>query len=287
MINHLYLQGQLGSDWDSNDQGSNLFWYTLGSSRNPCYPRYFFRTQFEQREEAGEAGPAWSETDYVQIGQVWNRDRLQIDIYEFSPLHPVSEVQRWDEPERYPSFILPGDFQSLPYEEPTPEISHPLADPPTFRPSSPALKQIANRYGDPRIVDVQDKVTLLGYDLDDRRAAPNSMVVLTLYWQAVEVVNLPYKIFVHLVGPGDTLWAQSDDVPACGTRPTQGWQVGQAVVDRHVIRLPVDAPPGDYLLRVGLYEPQTGLPMDLLDVMGNPKGINFDLGQVVVRPGGA
>lgn len=287
MINHLYLQGQLGPDWDSNDQGSNLFWYTLGSARNPCYPRYFFRTQFEQREEAGERGFAWSETDYVHIGQVWNRDRLQIDVYEFAPLHPVAEVQRWEEPARYSSFILPGDFQSLPYEAQAPEISHPLADPPTFRPSSPALEQIAHQYGDPRIVEVRDKVTLLGYDLDDRRAAPNGLLVLTLYWQAAEVVNLPYKVFVHLVGPDDTLLAQSDDVPACGTRPTQRWQVGQAVVDRHVIRLPANAPPGEYLLRVGLYEPQTGLRMDLLDGMGNAQGIHFELGRVVVRPGGA
>lgn len=290
MINNLYLQGRLQGDWDSNDQGSNLFWYTLGFPRNPCYPRYYFLAEFQQNEEAGQELPNFSLSDYVQIGQVWNRDRLQIEVYEFAPIGRDNEVVIWPEPVHYTSFVLPKDFSSFPYEEiSSPAISNPLPDPPTFRPSLSALQQIADQYSDPRIVNVRDKVALMGYDLDGAWARPGGVVVLTLYWQAVDVVNLPYKTFVHLVSDGgqgseSKLWAQSDDYPACGTDSTQHWQVGQTVVDRHAIRLPADVPPGDYLLRVGLYEPRSDLRMDFLDSLDNPQGTSFALTRVTVQP---
>jgi hypothetical protein len=290
MINNLYLQGRLQGDWDSNDQGSNLFWYTLGSPRNPCYPRYYFLAEFQQNEEAGQELPNFSLSDYVQIGQVWNRDRLQIEVYEFAPMGRDNEIVIWPEPVHYTSFVLPEDFRSFPYVEvSSPAISNPSPDPPAFRPSPLVLQQIADQYSDPRIVNVRDKVALMGYDLDGTWARPGGVVVLTLYWQAVDVVNLPYKTFVHLVSDGGQgsepkLWAQSDDYPACGTDSTQHWQVGQTVVDRHVIRLPADVPPGDYLLQVGLYEPQTGLRMDFLDVLGNPQGTSFVLTRVTIQP---
>jgi hypothetical protein len=289
MINNLYLQERLQGDWDSNDRGSNLFWYTLGSSRNPCYPRYYFLAEFQQKEDAGQELPNFSLSDYVQIGQVWNRDRPQIEVYEFAPMGRDNEIVIWPEPVHYTSFVLPQDFRSFPYEEiSSPAISNPLPNPPTFRPSLSALEQIADQYSDPRIVNVRDKVALMGYDLDGTWAKPGGAIVLTLYWQAVEVVNLPYKTFVHLVSDGGQgsearLWAQADDYPACGTQSTQYWQVGQTIVDRHLVRLEADMPPGDYALRVGLYEPQSDLRMDLLDALDNPQGTSFVLAHVTVQ----
>jgi hypothetical protein len=288
MVRHLYAQGDLQGAWDSNDEGTNLFWYTLGAQRNPCYPRYYFLTQFQQRQEAGDLA-SFNQTDYVQIGQIWNRDRLQIEIYEFAPLGRDDAVPTtWAEPARYTSFVVPDDFHSSD-EETMPDISNLLPSPPVFRPNPSALTQIADQYGDPRIVNVRDTVTLLGYDLDDTWAEPGGLVVLTLYWQATEVVNLPYKVFTHLVSDeaatgSSQLWAQADDFPACGTRPTYRWPVNETITDRHVLRLPADIPPGEYVLRIGLYEPKTGLRMDLLDELSNPQGISFDLIRVIVHP---
>jgi hypothetical protein len=283
MIHSLYAQRYLQGDWDSNDHGSNLFWYTLGVPRNPCYPRYYFLTQFEQRDKSEEDSSQPALAGYARIGQVWNHDRLQIDVYEFAPMGRTEEMTIWSEPARYTSFVVPGDFHSLPYEKTAPNMANPLPVPPTFRPGPLALKQIADQYGDQRILNVRDKVALMGYDLDETWARPGGLAVLTLYWQAVEVVNLPYKIFVHLESSDGKALAQADDFPACGTRSTQHWPVGQTIVDRHIVRLPADIPPGDYLLRVGLYEPQTGLRMDLLDAQGNPQGNSFDLTQATVR----
>lgn len=289
MIQHLFAGGELQGDWDSNDEGSNLFWYTLGTPRNPCYPRYYFLTQFEQREDDDTRSPSFNETDYVQIGQVWNADRLQIDVFEFAPLDHDRETIIQAEPARYETVVEPADFYALPFEEAQPQIAQPLSELVLFQPSPGALDQIAAHYSDPRIVQVRDTVALLGYDLDDTWAVPGGLLVVTLYWQAVEAVNLPYKIFTHLVGAEDDsaqLWTQADDFPACGTQSTQRWQVGQIVMDRHVLRLPAGLPPGVYTLDVGLYEPQTGLRMDRLDVMHNPQGSSVEIGQVTVRPAG-
>lgn len=289
MINQLYLEGTLQGDWDSNDYSSNLFWYTLGFPRNPCYPRYYFRTQFHQKEGAGDSLPKFSLTRYVHVGQVRNRNRLQIDVYEFAPQDTGVEITVWPEPARYGTYVKPEDFRAVPYATTVPRIPISLTSPFVFRPGPSALQVIADHYGDPRILNVRDEVAVVGYDLDDTWAVAGGVVVVTLYWQATEVVNLPYKVFVHLEGEsvqdsGPMLWSQADDFPACGTRPTQGWQVDQIVADRHVVDLPAAIPEGDYVLRVGLYEPGTLQRMDLLDSLGNPQGTDFDLSAVTVRP---
>jgi hypothetical protein len=201
-----------------------------------------------------------------------------MDIYEFAPLQASVQPAIWAEPEVYTSSVTPADFRTLPYTEPEPVISVPLASPAIFRPAPAALQHIADHYGDTRINQVRDKVALMGYDLNTQRAMPGGVLTLTLYWQAVDVVNLPYKVFVHL---DDTTTArtiaQADDLPACGTRPTPRWRVGEIVPDRHVVELPDDLATGEYVLRVGLYEPQTQQRMDLLDAAGHPQGTSLEV----------
>jgi hypothetical protein len=285
MINQLFLSGEFRGDWASNDEGTNLFWYTLGAPQSPCYPRYYFASQFEQRDaDDSITQPAFALDRYVRIGQVWNRDRSEIDVYEFAPLGGQGEATTWQEPGQYDSYVTPDDFKTDPYEDPLPSISEPLASAAVFRPGPVALQRIAEHYADARIEGVRDKVALLGYDLEDRWARPGGVVVVTLYWQALEVVNLPYKVFVHLgSADGSREWAQADDWPACGTQPTQRWQVGQIVADRHVVQLPPDVPTGEQVLLVGLYEPQTTQRLDLLDTMGNPQGTEVTLAPLRIR----
>lgn len=284
MINQLFVTGQLQGDWDSNDDGSNLFWYTLGAPRNPCYPRYYFRTQFEQRE-SDRPPPDLAQRGYRLIGNVWQGDRLQIEVFEFDPLAAAGQPATWPEPDTYSSFVSIGDFQSWPYRDSPPTIAQPLPQPkPVFRPSPEALEQIAGQYGDPRITQVQDRAALLGYAENTTWSRPGGVLVLTLYWQAREVINLPYKIFVHLIDANGQLVAQSDQIPNCGTRPTNKWPLDQPVQDRHLLQLPPDLPAGQYSLEVGLYEPRTGRRLDFLDGLGNPQGTSYPLPPLTIPP---
>ncbi|MGC8879085.1 MAG: glycosyltransferase family 39 protein [Anaerolineae bacterium] len=285
MIQQLFLEGTLQGDWDSNDRGTNLFWYTLGWPRNPCYPRYYFAAQFQQKgKEDTPTSPAFDLKRYVRIGQIWNRERLQIDVYTFDPLRgPAGQPTLWREPEIYTTFVTPGGFRALPYPGPGPTVPTPLSSPAVFRPAPEALQQIAAHYNDARITQVRDRVALLGYDLDTQWLKPGGVLVLTLYWQAMEVVNLPYKVFVHLVDAAAARTvAQADNLPACGTRPTSRWRIGEIVPDRHIVPLPDNLLAGTYVLRVGLYEPQTLQRMDLLDVAGHSQGTSLDVTSIEV-----
>ena len=49
-----------------------------------------------------------------------------------------------------------------------------------------------------------------------------------------------------------------DGQPAGGSRPSDGWSVGEIVEDRHAVAIPPEALPGPYLLRIALYDPADG-----------------------------
>ncbi|MDO8688662.1 MAG: glycosyltransferase family 39 protein [Dehalococcoidia bacterium] len=105
--------------------------------------------------------------------------------------------------------------------------------------------------------EVGGKIALLGYDLDgDPR--PGGTVKLTLYWQARQPTDQGYAVFAHLLDGQSHIWAQHDGTPG-GDMPTSGWLQGEVVVDRHDLAIRSDAPPGEYVLEVGMYDPRTGL----------------------------
>jgi len=55
------------------------------------------------------------------------------------------------------------------------------------------------------------------------------------------------------------------------------------VVDRHIIELEPDVPPGEYSLSIGLYEPNQGTRLDWLDDIGLPQGDSLNLTFVKVE----
>ena len=89
----------------------------------------------------------------------------------------------------------------------------------------------------------------------DQRAQPESGVVeVTLYWLALRETSENYKAFVHLLGTDGGVIGQHDGDPVGGFTPTTRWRPGELIVDRHVITLPGDLPPGEYGLRAGMYQ---------------------------------
>ena len=109
----------------------------------------------------------------------------------------------------------------------------------------------------PLDVTLEEKVRLLGYDLDTAQAHPGGQVVVTLYWQALTPFTHNYQTFAHLYN-GETLLAQHDSAPECAVNPTTLWEPGEIIADPHVIPLPAGASPGETLLFVGMYDLITG-----------------------------
>ena len=125
-------------------------------------------------------------------------------------------------------------------------------------------------------------VELVGYDLDTSFSRPGGEMVLTLYWRRKgPPISENYKVFAHL--EKDRLWAQADDVPGCSAWPTTNWREGEIVVDRHIIELEPDVPPGEYSLSIGLYEPNQGTRLDWLDDTGLSQGDSLNLTSVKVE----
>ncbi|MCB0196054.1 MAG: hypothetical protein KDJ65_29150, partial [Anaerolineae bacterium] len=51
---------------------------------------------------------------------------------------------------------------------------------------------------------------------------------------------------------------QWDNPPQAGRYPTAAWREQDTVVDRYILKLNDGAPPGDYRLLVGMYNPASG-----------------------------
>lgn len=283
-VAELYRRGELAGDWYSTDENNSLFWYTLGSMRNPCYPRYFMLTEYGYHEPALEVPQDVIDRHYTLRATVAVNDQPRLRLYEFTPLGSDQEPAFFNEPARYGTPYRPEMLQGDPLAVGQPEArpEQPLAPPSRFKPHPDMLAQLIEVYGDERIVQVQDEVSLLGYDVDETWAVPGGVLLLTLYWQADRPTVLPYKVFTHL--EDRQLWAQADDEPGCANFPTYRWRPGRQVIDRHAIFLPEDLPPGEYPIQLGLYEVRSGLRMDLLDQLGNPAGNALILPAVTVSP---
>lgn len=141
-------------------------------------------------------------------------------------------------------------------------------------PAQPTLEPL-------QAVDIQfgPALHLTGYRLEKTAPRAGDSLPLLLRWRAEQTPAADYTVFVHLVGPEGGLAAQSDAFPGwLFARPTSGWLPGQAQLDRHILTLPEDLPPGRYTLLVGLYQART------LERLIRPNGTDsFTVAEIRVR----
>ena len=111
-------------------------------------------------------------------------------------------------------------------------------------------------------------IELAGYDVSAEGA-----LVLTLYWKldGDEPVPADFTVFVHLVDEqGLPVIEPSDRPPVDGAWPTSAWVPGLTLADTHVIALPPNLQLGRYAVRLGLYDPNTGVRLTALRPDGTP-----------------
>jgi len=105
---------------------------------------------------------------------------------------------------------------------------------------------------------INNEIELIGYKLDNPTVQPGQTFGLTLYWRSLEFAAAGYTVFVHVVGPDNSIRGQWDSVPAQGKSPTTGWVPGEIIADHFDVPLAADAPPWKYDIFVGMYDPVTG-----------------------------
>ena len=111
-------------------------------------------------------------------------------------------------------------------------------------------------------------LSLLGVNLDTTAARPGEPLYLTLFWQAGKSPLPDYNVTLTL--DGVTLYAGA---PVHGTYPTSSWAAGEIVADRYGLRLPRDAPPGDYPLHLQMSD----LALDLGSITVQAIDRTFDV----------
>jgi len=128
-----------------------------------------------------------------------------------------------------------------------------------------------------------DNILFLGYDLRSIESHPGGSLHLTLYWQALAQMETSYTVFTHLVDEEDRIWGQKDGVPGNWTLPTTSWIEGEYIKDEYEIPIKEDAPPGDYLIEIGMYDASTSLRLPIYDQGGNHVGDRLLLGETPIR----
>ncbi len=131
-------------------------------------------------------------------------------------------------------------------------------------------------------VNLGQRVTLIGYDLEETVVHPGGDIHLTLYWQAQREMSQDYTVFAHLIDAEGGIWAQKDDQPLEGDYPTSLWDEGEIVKDDYELVVEADLPAGKYQVEVGMYSLETMERLPLLGEDGETVGDRILLGEVYV-----
>ena len=129
-----------------------------------------------------------------------------------------------------------------------------------------------------------ENIRLLGYDLEDGDVRAGGVLRLTLYWQTAGEMEVSYTVFTHLLDGNHQIWAQKDSIPGSGSLATTGWIEGEVVTDTYELVVNADAPAGEYVLEIGMYDAATGERLPVYDARGQSLGDRVVLCPINVLP---
>ena len=125
--------------------------------------------------------------------------------------------------------------------------------------------------------DTDDGLRLQGYDLLPAPGAPT----LRLFWETGDGAASDWITYIHLYRPQGERITQFDGPALAGLQPTSQWQTGSLYIDRRQLLLPAGLEPGDYLLRIGLYNFVSGERLPFRPDVDDGQG-QFEDGQLLV-----
>ncbi len=131
-----------------------------------------------------------------------------------------------------------------------------------------------------------DQIRLLGYDADLSSVTEGRELAVTLYWQALTGTDVGYKVFVHLLDEQGKLVAQYDGHPRDWTYFTYLWLPGEVVEDDYVLTWQEDLKPGTYQLQAGLYSPDTGERLPVIQNGRPEESLSALLDTIIISPAG-
>lgn len=109
----------------------------------------------------------------------------------------------------------------------------------------------------PLDVVFDQKIELLGYDLDPKPRLPGQTIDIITYWRSLQTMNRGYIGSFHLLDNTLTMWGQKDN-PLGSDYPTVLWSPGEVITS--VYKLPVNSfvAAGQYSIKLSVYDLNEG-----------------------------
>lgn len=117
-------------------------------------------------------------------------------------------------------------------------------------------------------------IEMSGYEVSTRALQPGQTFTVTLYWQALQPVDVNYSVSVRVRDTFNNRWASFDAWPQNGNAPTAAWQPSETITDTYTLTLDANTPPGQYSLEVVVYDSATLKTLPLWNVEGYPTDAN-------------
>lgn len=147
------------------------------------------------------------------------------------------------------------------------------------------IASVDSSFPNPVQYNFGDRLALVGYRAEPRRLRPGDTLTLTLFWQALDNMQVDYTAFTHvrdLEDPSNRLFGQQDKELPGGSST---WQQRQVVEDTYQLILAPDTPPEVYEIEVGVYtQDGTGklVRLQLITADGRPTDDFLILGKLRV-----
>jgi 4-amino-4-deoxy-L-arabinose transferase-like glycosyltransferase len=116
-----------------------------------------------------------------------------------------------------------------------------------------------------RYANFDEKVMLLGCDLEPVHASAGDAVHISLYWQALAEPTEDYLVSVLMTDEAGNELFEVLRTPVDGEYPTSLWSAGQVVRDRFGLIVDPSIPVGRHRLWARLYDPSTQAYLTLTD----------------------
>ncbi len=260
----------------------NLYFLT----RHPLDRDYFIALYLV--DEAGQvvgstvepqAATIWYPTSRWQSGEMvkirvdtlpwWTGDR---DVYSIA-LGVLEGTDTWDVGHRLRPMVTESDWQTpMPADGTLLQLM-------TLRNTWEGTKAIpqertftGQEIEHPMEAVLGEQVRFLGYDLSSPPYKRGEILRLTLYWQAMTSMEKSYTVFVHLLDKNEMIGGQWDSVPGGGLLPTTSWLEGEVIADEYEVPIRTGAPPGQYVIEIGMYDLHTGERLEVRDESGKKVG---------------
>ncbi len=127
------------------------------------------------------------------------------------------------------------------------------------------------------------RIALVGFEPNTIAVGAGESLGLNLYWQADEPTNVDMHLFVGLFGEDGALVASGEEVPIGNAFGTSKWPGGLLVCEPLRLAVPRETPPGNYVLRVALFNPLTGEPLPADNHAWVVEGSQIELAIVLIR----